>query len=214
MAIGVGLIRVLTTEDPSILDTHGKLIESRFPELKVESRCIADQPMGIFDEQSCAIAIPKICKLGKEMEREGIRAIIVSCADDPAVTELRKMIRVPVIGAGSSSACLALSLGTRIGTLGITETTPRVMKEILGKHLIGETRPEGVRTTLDLMTAQGRENALKAVERLRRSGAEVIALACTGYATIGIKKDLERTGRVPVVDAVEAAGLWHFTRRI
>jgi Asp/Glu/hydantoin racemase len=90
------------------------------------------------------------------------------------------------------------------------------MKEILGKRLIGETRPEGVRTTLDLMTVEGRENVLKAIKRLQSSSAEVITLACTGYATIDIKKDLERTGGVPVLDAVEAAGLfaWYFTRRI
>jgi allantoin racemase len=214
MTMRVGLIRVLTTKDKNLLNAHGRLIEGRFPELKVESRCIEDQPEGIHDEHTCAIATPKIYKLGKEMEQEGMKAIIVSCADDPGVKELREAVHIPVIGAGSSSACLALSFGSKVGVLGITESAPRVMKDILGDHLIAETRPEGVRTTLDLMTDKGRKNALKAVETLRSHGAEVIALACTGYATIGIKEDLERAAGFPVVDAVEAAGLftWHFTR--
>jgi len=43
---------------------------------------------------------------------------------------------------------------------------------------------------------------------------EVIALACTGYSTIGIANDLEKEVGIPVLDAVIAAGLfaWHFTR--
>jgi len=98
--------------------------------------------------------------------------------------------------------------------LGIREGAPRVMKDILGKRLVAETRPEGVKTTLDLMTGEGKKNALSAAEYLRKTGAEVIALACTGYATIGISKDLERAACIPVIDAVEAAGLfaWYLTR--
>ena len=214
MKIKIGLIRVLTTNDENLLDAHGRLLEGRFPELKVESRCIDDQPKGLYDEEACAIALPKILKLGEEMEREGLKAIIVSCADDPGVEELRNIVKIPVVGAGSSSACLALSCGVRVGTLGIRESAPRVMKDILAKHLVAETKPEGVKTTLDLMTGEGKKNALNAVEYLRKNGAEIIALACTGYATIGIVKDLESAAGIPVIDAVEAAGLfaWHLTR--
>ena len=214
MKTTVGLIRVLTTRDENLLEAHGRLLESRFPELKVESRCIDDQPRGIYDEETSAIALPKILKVGEEMQQEGVKAIIVSCADDPGVEEMRDIIQIPVVGAGSSSACLALSCGGRVGTLGIRESAPRVMKDILGKHLVAETKPEGVKTTLDLMTGVGKKNALNAVEYLRKTGAEVIALACTGYATIGIARNLERGAGIPVIDAVEAAGLfaWHFTR--
>lgn len=214
MKTRVGLIRVLTTHDENLLKAHGQLLEDRFPELLVESRCIDDQPKGIYDEKTSAIALPKIVTLGEEMEREGVEALIVSCADDPGVAELRAIVKIPVVGAGSSSACCALSRGMRVGTLGIREGAPRVMKEILGKHLVVETRPEGVKTTLDLMTGAGRENALRAAQYLRSKGAEVIALACTGYATIGIAKDLETATGIPVVEAVEAAGLfaWHLTR--
>ena len=215
MKTRIGLIRVLTTKDEKMLKAHGRLLEACFPQFQVESRCIDDQPKGIYDEKTSAIALPKIVTLGKELEREGVEALIVSCADDPGVGELRNIVKIPVVGAGSSSACCALSRGARIGTLGIREGAPRVMKEILGRHLVGETRPEGVKTTLDLLTNQGRENAHSAVEYLRNKGAEVIALACTGYATIGIARDLERAAGIPVIDAVEAAGLfgWHLTRK-
>jgi Asp/Glu/hydantoin racemase len=211
MKTRVGLIRVLTTKDENVLKAHGRLLEARFPEFQVESRCIDDQPEGIYDEKTSAIALPKIITLGEEMEREGMEALIVSCADDPGVGELRKIVKIPVVGAGSSCASVALSCGGKIGTLGIRERAPRIMRDILGDHLVAQTRPGGVKTTLDLMTREGRENALRAAQDLRSKGAEVIALACTGYATIGIAKDLETAAGIPVVEAVEAAGLfaWH-----
>jgi allantoin racemase len=215
MKTRVGLIRVLTTEDENLLNAHGRLLESHFPELQVESRCIDDQPKGIYDEESAALALPKILRLGEEMEREGVKAIIVSCADDPGVEELRKIVTIPVVGAGSSCASVALSCGGKIGTLGIRERAPRIMQDILGDHLVAQTRPEGVKTTLDLLTGEGRENALSAAEHLRKTGAEAIALACTGYTTIGIARDLEGAAGIPVIDPVDATGLfaWHLTRR-
>jgi allantoin racemase len=214
MKTRIGLVRVLTTADEEVLRSHGRLLESRFPEFQVESRCIEDQPEGIHDEETCAIAVPKILNLGREMEREGVKAIIVSCADDPGVEDLRKVVAIPVIGAGSSSACLALSFGSRVGTLGITESTPLAMQRVLGKHLVAHTRPKGVETTLDLMTDDGKKNAMGAIEYLKKSGAHIVALACTGYSTIGIARELERAGGLPVIDAVLAAGLfaWHITR--
>ena len=88
------------------------------------------------------------------------------------------------------------------------------MKEILGKHLIAETKPGGVKTTLDLMTDEGKRNAFESIKYLKEKGAKVIALSCTGYSTVGIAQDLEKEVRIPVLDAVIAAGLfaWHFTR--
>jgi Asp/Glu/hydantoin racemase len=214
MKTRIGLIRVLTTEDEKLLNAHGRLLEGYFTELQVESRCIDDQPKGIYDEESSALALPKILRLAEEMEREGVKAIIVSCADDPGVQELRKIVTIPVVGAGSSCASVALSCGGKIGTLGIRERAPRIMRDILGDHLVVETRPEGVKTTLDLLRGEGRKNALSAAEHLRKTGAEVIALACTGYTTIGIARDLEGAVGIPVIDPVEATGLfaWHLTK--
>ena len=213
--VKIGLIRVISFEDEKLIELHGRLIEKYFPSLQLISRCINNQPKGIYNEETKKIAIPKIVELGSQIEEEEkVKAIIVSCADDPGVKELRMLLKIPVIGAGSSVAALALSYSTKVGTLGITEQTPEIMQEILGDHLLAEARPVGVKTTLDLMTDKGMENAFKSVKYLKEKGAEVIALACTGYSTIGIANDLEKEVGIPVLDAVIAAGLfaWHFTR--
>ena len=46
--------------------------------------------------------------------------------------------------------------------------------------------------------------------KLKEQGAEVIALACTGLATIGIAKDLENETGLPVIDPVMAEGLFAY----
>lgn len=202
----VGLIRVLTTRDEELLNLHGRIIESAFPELRVVSRCIEDQPKGIYDRESEELAKPKILRLAREFEREGVNAIIVSCAADPAVKEARKELRVPVIGAGSAAASIALAYGDKVGVLNLTEDTPEVIKRVLGSHLVAEGKPEGVRNTLDLMTDWGREAAKKALNDLLKHGVDVIVLACTGYSTIGFARMAEEIAGIPVVDPVVAAG--------
>jgi len=208
----IGLIRVLSVKDKKLAGSHGRLIEKYFPDLQIISECIKGQPNGIYDEETEKMAIPKIVQMLANKEK--VKAIIVSCAADPGVSELRKLVQIPVIGAGSSVSAVALSYGTKVGTFGITEQTPEIMQEILGNHLLAETRPVGVKTTLDLMTDEGKGKAFESIKYLKEKGAKVIALACTGYSTIGIANDLEKEVGIPVLDAVIAAGLfaWHFTR--
>lgn len=203
----IGLIRVITSEDKNFLEKHGKVIEELFPNLKVETRCIFKQPKGVHDDITEKLAVPKIVSLAKEFEIRGKDAIFISCAADPGVDEVRKSSRIPVIGAGSACASVALGLGNNIGVLGIMEEAPEVMIDILGKKLIKAIRPEGVNTTLDLNTLKGKENTLKAAKNLKDSGCDVIALACTGMTTINIAKEISRQIDIKVVDAVKAAGL-------
>jgi len=215
--VKIGIIRTISFKDRKLIELHGKIIEKYFPDLQVISRYIKDQPRGIYDENTKRIAVPKIVELGSQIEvKEKVKAIIVSCADDPGVKELRKLLKIPVFGAGSSVAAISLSYGDKIGTLGITTHAPQIMREILGEHLVAETKPEGIKTTLDLMTNEGKSNALKSIKYLKKQGAEVIALACTGYSTVGIAQELEKETGITVLDAVIASGLfaWHFTRKL
>lgn len=204
--IRLGLIRVLTTSDDETLNAHSRLLQSCFENFAIETRCIPDQPEGIHDAETETIAVPKILELAKEFERKGADVIFISCAADPGVEEARTLLKIPVIGAGSACASVALSLGSRIGALGITEEIPEVMAGILGEKLVYSAKPEGVNNTLDLLSDKGKEEVLKAAILLREKGCDTIALACTGMSTIGIYKDIREIGRIRVVDPVLAAG--------
>jgi len=206
----IGLIRVLTINAKDLLELHGKKVMSWFPELEVVSRCIPDQPEGIHDDATEQIAVPKVVNLAKEFESEGFDGILVSCAGDPAVNELKDVLSIPVVGAGRTTACIALSFDLPVGVLGITDEVPTGMKEVLQDRMIAWAKPSGVTSTLDLMTTTGRLNTLNAAEELKQKGVKVIALACTGMATIDVAPLIAKETGLIVVDPLKAAAaaLW------
>lgn len=140
--------------------------------------------------------------------------IIVSCADDPGVAEIRQALPgIPVTGGGETTVALALKYGEKIGVLGITDYAPQAYLRIIpDKIILG--KPEGVDSTLDLMKPEGRENVIKMGLELKEQGAQVIALACTGLATIGIAEELEKATGLPVIDPVLAEGLFAYFESI
>jgi allantoin racemase len=203
----IGLIRVLTTQDSAILGQHGRMISEMY-DVPVINHCIPDQPLGIFNDETEEIANPKIVELGKSMEQSGCKLLIVSCAADPAVHLLRKSVSIPVIGAGSAASYMAQAIGKPVGVMGISDTVPAIMENLLGDLLIHYVRPEGVTNTTDLMTPEGLEKAVDAARALIAKGTEVIVFACTGFSTIGLANVLRKKLNILVIDAVEAEGLF------
>ena len=202
------VIRVVTMEDPNLLQMHGRLIEQYFPMLHTVSRCIAEQPTGVCSPETKALAVPKILEIARASR--DVDAVVISCCDDPAVEELRKELKVPVIGAGSSVCAVARSIGKQIGVLGITEYVPETYRQMLGEGYIHLGRPEHVTCTLDLMTGEGREAVIRKALELKAFGADCIALACTGMSTIQITRTLQEACGLPVVDPVMAEGLFAY----
>jgi Asp/Glu/hydantoin racemase len=205
--LNVGLIRVVTTTDEEVLNAHARLLTDRFKNLNIETKCIPDQPEGIHDAETEKIAVPKIVNLAKEFESKGVDVVFISCAADPGVEECRKLLSIPVIGAGSACAAVAYSLGSKIGVLGITDEAPEIMTKILKEKLVCSARPEGVNTTLDLFEEKGKENVLKAASFLKEKGCDTIALGCTGMSTINIHEDIKQNIKIRVIDPVLAAGI-------
>lgn len=223
----IGLIRVLTTDDRELLNAHGALLEAAYPDLHVESLCIPDQPEGIHSAELESQAIPKIVELARN-EFSHKDMILVSCAEDPAAPEIRAALPgMPVVGAGEAAMALALKHSTRIGVVGITDTAPKAYLRTLGEpeydehgeprdtgeadretpvRLVANLRPDGVHSTLDLLTDEGRAACLQSARRLRDMGAGAIALGCTGMATIGIAREMEQASGLPVIDPVLAMG--------
>jgi allantoin racemase len=202
----LGIIRVLTTSDDRVLQEHGRILESRYG-LKTLTRCIGEQPNGIFDAPSEALAVPKIVELGREMVGAGCGALFLSCAADPGLAELRAAVNVPVISAGSAAARIAANLALPVAVLGIGTKAPAPYRALLGED-VPYARPEGVKQTTDLLKPEGLDSALVCAKGLLADGARVIAFACTGFSTIGLASYLrERLGCV-AIDAVDAAGMF------
>lgn len=113
----LGVIRVITTEDPACLNSHGRILAQ---ELGIEtiSRCLPDQPHGVHDAATFEAASVKTAELAEQMAaHDAVDALLISCAADPGLAEARQRLSIPVIGAGSAAARLALRRGTRVGVL-------------------------------------------------------------------------------------------------
>jgi allantoin racemase len=205
--VNIGLIRVVTLTEEVFLNAHAKVLEDRFSNFNIKTRCIPGQPEGIHDHETERIAVPKIVKLAQAFEGEGADLVFISCASDPGVEECRKLLKIPVVGAGSACASIALGMSTNIGVLGITENAPEVMAKLFHDKLIYSIKPEGVSTTLDLFTEISKENVLKAAELLKQKGCDTIALGCTGMSTINIHEIIKEKLHIRVIDPVIAAGL-------
>ncbi|SFV09573.1 aspartate/glutamate racemase family protein [Alicyclobacillus macrosporangiidus] len=209
----IGVIRVVTFEDQRLLEEHGNIIAAKYG-LDVISVCIPNQPYGIYNDETEREAVPKIIDLATRLEKDGAEAVVVSCAADPAVPELRGRLRIPVIGAGSAAALVARGLGLPAGVLGITTNAPQVVKDTLGDLFVGYAKPQNVTNTKDLLTFRGQQQAVETTRSLLEQGAKAIVFACTGYSTIGLADVLRRELGCVVVDGVEAEGLfaWYAVR--
>lgn len=202
----LGIIRVLTHDDQHFVEEHGRLIQQQYG-IPAISRCIADQRCGIFDAQTEAQAVPKIIELGRALEAEGCNALFLSCAADPGLSQLRAAVSVPVIAAGSASASTAAMLKRPVAVMGIGANAPAPFRQILGEG-VRYARPEGVFNTTDLLTAEGRRQALACAAMLYDEGIEVIAFSCTGFSTIALADAIRSELGKIAVDAVSAAGLF------
>lgn len=200
----IGLIRVLTTNDPRLLNIHGEVLEASFG-MKVLSRCIPDQPAGVYDAGSLRLAAPKVAELAEELSPD-VDGIIISCAADPGLAEARDAAGVPVVGAGSAAAAAALSVGRRVGVLDISAAARGPIADILGQNLVAIRTPYGISRTTELLTLTGVCETFAAGQRLADDGADVILAACTGLSSMGAAGELRRRLGIPVIDPVLAAG--------
>jgi len=122
------------------------------------------------------------------------------------VDYLRKELTIPVVGAGISVACLTILYGLKTGIIGIEKTAPPSVVKLLGDRVIGYIVPEGVLTTNDLETEDGKKAILDSAYELKMMGAEVITFACTGLSTMGAAKLIREVG-LPIIDGVIAEGI-------
>lgn len=210
----LGIIRVLTTDDESVLKEHSSYMED-YLRIESETGCIPGQWNGIYDDKTEEIAEPKIVALAKEMEAQGkFKAITISCAADPALDLVREAVTLPVFGAGECGAHAASMVGNKVGVIGITEDSPEYLIDLLGGKYHSYAYSKTLRKTTDLFADDAKEKLGILVKKMIDNGADVILFACTGFSTIRLKNFLGSDFKdVPIIDLVEAQAIaYHLTR--
>ena len=88
---------------------------------RIECRTLADGPNGIANSVDSDRAAPAIFDFIKaHADDADAAAFVVACFSDPGVHAARELTSKPVIGIGEAGLTLALSLGERLGTIGVS----------------------------------------------------------------------------------------------
>lgn len=199
----IGLIRVISGLPAEEREAHARLLTDVYPSLRGITDEIEGFPQGIHNQELARQAIPAILKVAETLAPQ-VNALAVSCADDPGVAELRQRFPLPVVGAGSCLASACLALGEKVGVLTITENLPTPLRIALDEtSLVWQHVPE-VRSTTDLAVAQ--EAILQTATKLVEQGCTALALACTGFSTVGTAALLRQQLNILVLDPVLAMG--------
>jgi Asp/Glu/hydantoin racemase len=121
-----------------------------------------------------------------QADKEGFKAVIITCFGDPMLREARQAVSIPVVSIGESSMLLAIMMGCKFG---VVVESPVLVDPI--EHRIAEygfkERSVGIRSFLE----SGRESEIaltdarhtiesfkKAARKLIADGAEVILPSC------------------------------------
>ena len=101
----VGVIRVLTSDDPEFVGMHGRFIEEHYPGIRCVSKCIPDQPEGPHRHELERSAAPKVVEPRKSFQDADI--ITVRCADAPGVPAAREALPgLPETGGVAAASAL------------------------------------------------------------------------------------------------------------
>ena len=140
----LAVIRVFSSTDQKVLEKHAKIIEKLYG-IPTRTYCIPNQPEGIANEEIAKDCVERIVEQCLRAEKDGADAVLVSCAIDPGVEAARKVCRIPIFGAGSCAAAMALTMGSRVGVLSlIAGDVPSVPRSILGDRMVATVGIDGV----------------------------------------------------------------------
>ncbi len=158
-------------------------------------------------------------------ESDGFDSVLVYCFSDPAITEARQAMNIPVCGLAQPALLMAQSMGSRIGIVAMSPESACRNEELMIKYGLREKVILPIRRMPIPASEQAKmiEDAREGIEvfqKLARSyirdGAEVIIPAC-GTLALALRiapgcpelpNGLTEVDGVPIVDIVGCAVKW------
>lgn len=182
--------------------------------VELESRLVEGGSTSIECSYDSALAAPYILKLAQQGERDGFDAVILDCFLDPALSECRELVSIPVMGACQSSCSLAARLAGRFSVIGILRNADRCIRENLRRYSLEQQLVSIPVIDTPVTELHSCESALvgKAAAAARQAvehdGARAVVFGCTSMCTAagGTAEQLEAWGlQVPVIEPFRAA---------
>lgn len=203
---------------PIISKREDKLEEDLFypflsSDTEVEARRLMYGSSSIENEYDAVLNAPEIIRLAVDGEKEGFDGAIIDCFADPGLEAVREAVSYPVVGAGSASIQLALSVGRRIAIITIVPSILPMIRR-LNSAYINSGQIVSVRSIDVPVLSIEKDNLIyeklfaESVKAIEEDGADSIVLGCTGLGGMAsnIAKRLSDNGiYVPVVDPIGAS---------
>ena len=160
-------------------------------------------PLFVETEEHEKSATPDLLRVIKEGEEKGYDAIIINCFGNPGLEEARKLVKIPVLGAGEASFLKMKEMERRFSVLTTVEEAVRRVKRNARKcgveRYLVSIRP----LRMHVLELGQKERLRKALvteggRAVQDDHAEIIVLGCTGMT--GNAEWLSKKLGVPVVD--------------
>jgi len=154
------------------------------------------------------LAVPDLLRVVKNGERQGYDAIIINCFGNPGLEEAKKLVKIPVVGAGEASFLKAKEAKKRFSVITtVSEAVVRVRRNAQkygAEPFLVSIRPLDMHV-LELVQKQRLRKALlsEGERALKEDHVETIVLGCT--AMTGNTEWLSRKLGAPVIDPTRAA---------
>lgn len=183
------------------------------PDVEVSARRLSYGSSSIESEYDAAVNATEIIRVAVEGEKEGFDGAIINCFVDPALEAVREAVSYPVVGAGSASVQLALSVGRRIAIITIVPNLLTMINRLYAEHIVNgricAIRSINVQVVNiysdDLIYDKLYEEAVKAI---CEDKADTVILGCTGLGGMAqkVQRRLSESGYdIPVIDPVGAS---------
>lgn len=182
--------------------------------VQLETRIVEGGSESIECFYDSALAAPYILKTAAQGERDGFDAIVMDCFLDPALSECRELVRIPVMGACQSACSLAARLADRFSVIGILNRADRCIRENVRRYGVEPLLASIPVVDMPVAVLHDNEEMLKektieaAVEAVREDGAHAVIFGCTCMCTVQdtVAEGLKKQGiDIPVIEPYRAA---------
>lgn len=182
--------------------------------VELESRLVEGGSESIECFYDSALATPYILKLAQQGEKDGFDAIVLDCFLDPALSECRELVRIPVLGACQSSCSLAARMAGRFSVIGILENADRCIRENIRRYSLEQqlvSIPVINTPVVELHSCEAdlvEKTAEAAYRAVKQDGARAVIFGCTCMCTAvdGVSAKLRERGvDIPVIEPYRAA---------
>lgn len=192
------------TREDTVVDVHG-MRAGTYPD--------GVAPIDVLGNAWCHyLANVQIVEAAVTAQSQGYDAVVITCFHDPALTEARSMVDIPVLSMCESTLLTACSLGESLGLVGIGPANVHLVREAVRRYGLDQ-RVRGVLPVDDRAVNEheidstfGTESGLtasfrEAARTLIRSGADVLVPSESLLNTTLVKQGVCDVDGVPVVDA-------------